>query len=212
MGIFDFLKKKTAMAAVEMPNIATQQPVATAQPAPNNRPQNPQEWWFIDCCSVWLKFAGGRPEFLDGNFSPSSLKSSLIGGWAYDYHSYSDHNKAKEVFINEYFYPLINSQMVKDGIAKKYIAWDLYLASQMICSGYGGEIITRDEYIYEMRKVAKLIQKNFSSWEEYIELHFISMEEMLNNSETVMKRRAIYQQLKSPDSPNFKTPWETPLD
>ena len=99
----------------------------------------------------------------------------------------------------------------------EYPGWDLCRATQLLGMMYLVKMIDRKELDQEFSRVGKVIQQQFSSWDEMAESYLGGYEAWLertgnrNAAQCAAQRRHIFMQLKAdPDGP-YSLPWRTDL-
>lgn len=162
--------------------------------------QNDKERWCLDTYSLWCASTGGDPSKLGGRFSKKSATTILKRDWMV-----SISKGCCDSFLVEYIKPVIDMESTE----KSELAWEYSLCGQLLCLGYSAEIITRDQYNQNLFELAKKYQQQFKSWEDMVEQYFIGYENATGNTEGVNYRKEVYQVLNGPNSPNFKTHWNT---
>lgn len=71
------------------------------------------------------------------------------------------------------------------------------------------EIYTRDEALEAAFEIAKRVQKEFKSWDEYIDSYIAGSEFFYYRD--MDERREMYEEIKASDFNPYEVPWNTPL-
>lgn len=99
-----------------------------------------------------------------------------------------------------------------------YAGWDLCRATQLLGMMYLVKMIDREELDMEFSKTGKVIQQQFSSWDEMAESYLDGYEAWMGRVDSptaaqnaAARRRNIFKRLKeNPDGP-YSVPWRTDL-
>ena len=98
-----------------------------------------------------------------------------------------------------------------------YAGWDLCRATQLLGMMYLVKMIDRDEMDREFSATGKVIQQQFSSWDEMAESYLEGYQAWLERSgnqgaaQYAERRRNIFRQLKANINGPYSVPWRTDL-
>ncbi|MCD8213682.1 MAG: DUF1266 domain-containing protein [Campylobacter sp.] len=88
-------------------------------------------------------------------------------------------------------------------------AWDYSRAMQLLSSCYLAGYISRDEALERSLKIALFIQKEFNSWDEFMNSYIEGYKLWSNSNDT--QREMIYKRLKSARNSIYSVPWNLKL-
>lgn len=151
---------------------------------------------------TWLMDEGGhREQFVDDMkyFEDNGIGDAVDGAykdWLLD--NFEMDEDEAESYANAYEFYLSNQE---SGIA----AWD-YSRAMSLCAFYNiAGYYTEEEALDKSMEIAKQIQSEFSSWDEFYESYFAGYEYWAGESSE--GRRTIYEGIKYDEHSPFKLDW-----
>ncbi|MCM1187286.1 MAG: DUF1266 domain-containing protein [Lachnoclostridium sp.] len=179
MGLFGFGKKETDTETTDV--------------------VNDMERWCTDTYAIWADYAEGNWKLIGGfqkNRSDAALlRRSLKRDWGI--------KSGDELLIM-----IVQLLRVRDHFEKESDAWDYCRATQLAGMGYVAGYFTREILLNCSAVAAKVMQKNYNSWDELCQAYLKGYAQWCEDEEAVAERREIYQKLCAmPDGP-YRIPWD----
>ncbi|MDE5748161.1 MAG: DUF1266 domain-containing protein [Acetatifactor sp.] len=167
-------------------------------------PQNDGERWATAVYAMWSEYCGGSYRYFGGyekNRSNASMARGVLNrDWAVT---------NKQGVIETIDYLIAEKNNVGDKAEKA--AFNYGCAANVAARGYLGGHLTRQEMLTETAKVAKVIQDNYHSWEEFATAYIRGVGMESGIADKVSEFESIYRRLSAmPDGP-YAVAWETPV-
>lgn len=102
-----------------------------------------------------------------------------------------------------------DSEYNNSGEISETDGWDYSRAMSLLSSGYICAYLTKEEALDKSLEVAKVIQKRFNSWDEFIDSYLKGYEKW--SKHTAMGRWQIYENLRKEKDSIFSAPWDLEL-
>ncbi len=154
-------------------------------------PQNDKEKWLRDTSAVWAHANFGDFNYFGGEKYSKDLASDMRLLLRRDWDI-----KNKVDCTN------MIGDLMYEAQEKPVLAWDLCRATQLYALGFIGGFYTREEMVEGSSHIAKMIQRNFSSWEDLIENYLAGHDDWARDvfgesaEERIADRRAVYNEIK----------------
>lgn len=180
MGIFDFFSKNGKQELESLP-------------------QNDAERWIIGCYAIWSEYCGGSFKFI-GGFKKNRSNASMARGvlsrdWVIT-------NRESGIDMVKFLITVQNNSDDKECLAFQY-GCACNITGRMYLGGY----ITRSEAMDLSKEIARKVQKEYHSWEEYCKAYIEGTKQESGIASDTEQFIKIYEELAALQDGPYCTDW-----
>ncbi|WML33588.1 DUF1266 domain-containing protein [Clostridium sp. OS1-26] len=124
---------------------------------------------------------------------------------------YNEYKVNPESVKNKKMKDLVFSKISESYEKQGILAWDLCRICNVAGWGFLAEYITYEEAIEISVQACKLLQENYSSWDDMMESYFLGLLYWNNEFSVTKNRRDCYEASKKNKDSIYNVPWDTVL-